>query len=97
MKTLRTLLDKYQLYPEKVIFSKLGCGWFATDHDKIVEIDASDCGVLENFNSDTIIVYESGDYLDIYVEMAVEERPVLQLGRIAVGTVEDLKEGVNQN
>ncbi len=62
MEKLDKILQKYDLYPEKVIFSTItGFGWFATDHDKIVELDEEDEEVIKQFTkTGTLIVYIDG-------------------------------------
>ena len=76
---LLKLIEKYGFYPEKVIFAKYGFGWigFDLDHPQ-AEIEPEDYEVLEQFNSGTVIVYYDGDYLEVCVEVGLEEKAPLK-------------------
>ena len=52
------IIEKNNLYPDKVIFSKVGFSWLLIDHEKIISLNnKKDCEFLNTFNSNTIIVY----------------------------------------
>ena len=84
MEKLDQILRKYELYPEKVIFSTItGYGWFATDHDKIIELEKEDEEVVKQFTkTGTLIVYIDGSGVMELLEekdILIEEKQTVEV------------------